>query len=71
MPKKVRQLKAMLRQAGFAEKSGKGSHMNFWHPLVPGTYVTISRNDGDDAARYQEKQVAAAIERVRKAYGAE
>jgi len=69
MPKKIRQLKTMLRQAGFAEKSGKGSHVNFWHPSVAGTYVTISRNDGDDAARYHEKQVAAAIERVRKAFG--
>jgi len=69
MPKKIRQLKAMLRQAGFTEKSGKGSHVNFWHPAVTGTFVTISGNDGDDAARYHEKQVAAALERVRQGSG--
>jgi predicted RNA binding protein YcfA (HicA-like mRNA interferase family) len=67
MPRKIRQLKTLLRQAGFAEKAGKGSHMNFWHPLVPGTHVTLSRNDGDDAARYHEKQVTAAIDKVHKA----
>ena len=64
MPKKIRQLKTVLRRAGFAEDSGKGSHVNFWHPEVAGTFVTLSGNDGDDAGRYHEKQVAAAIRRA-------
>jgi predicted RNA binding protein YcfA (HicA-like mRNA interferase family) len=66
MPKKVRELKAMLRKAGFAEDSGRGSHVNFWYPGIPGTFVTVSGNDGDDARRYHEKHVAAAIARVRR-----
>ena len=67
MPKKVRELKQMLRRAGFTEKQGKGSHVNFWHDAVSGTFVTISGNDGADAARYQDKQVALVLERVRRA----
>jgi len=70
MPKKIRELKAMLRKAGFAEESGRGSHVNFWHPSVDGTYVTLSGKDGHDARRYHQKQVATALERVRRAFGA-
>ncbi len=57
----------MLRQAGFAEATGKGSHLHFWHPTINGTYVTLSGNDGSDAGRFHEKQVAAAITRVSQA----
>ena len=32
MPKKLRELKAMLRQAGFVPRAGKGSHMVWSHP---------------------------------------
>jgi predicted RNA binding protein YcfA (HicA-like mRNA interferase family) len=67
MPKKIRELKGMLRKAGFFEESGRGSHVNFWHPLVDGTFVTLSGNDGQDARRYHEKQVATAIDRVKRA----
>ncbi len=64
MPKKIRELKAMLRRAGFLEKSGKGSHVNFVHPTIAGLRVTISGNDGDDAPRYHEKRVESVIKRV-------
>ena len=57
MPKKVRELKSMLRRAGFSEDSGKGSHVNFWYEGVHGTYVTLSGKDGADAKRYLEEQV--------------
>lgn len=60
MPKKIRQLKQTLRQAGFSERIGKGSHTNWTHPLYPGR-VTISGNDGDDAKPYQEKVVEKAV----------
>ena len=60
MPKKVRELKAMLRKAGFSSRSGKGSHTVWSHPKLSDS-VTVSGNDGDDAKMYLEKQVRAAI----------
>jgi predicted RNA binding protein YcfA (HicA-like mRNA interferase family) len=63
MPKKVRELKQMLRQVGFTEVPGKGSHTNWVHPLYLGK-ITISGKDGADAKRYQEKEVRQAIEAV-------
>jgi predicted RNA binding protein YcfA (HicA-like mRNA interferase family) len=63
MPKKIRELKQMLRQAGFTEIPGKGSHTNWTHPLYPGK-VTISGKDGNDAKRYQEKDVQQAIDEL-------
>lgn len=58
MPKKIRELKAVLSQAGFtcAPKRGQGSHTVWEHPLLPYN-ITLSGNDGDDAKRYQEKDV--------------
>lgn len=46
---------AILTKAGFANRGGKGSHRNFLHPK--GLRVTLSGNPGDDARRYQEKEV--------------
>ena len=64
MPKKIRELKAMLRKAGFIEKPGKGSHTNWIHPLYQGK-ITISGNDGKDAQKYQENKVLRAIKEVK------
>jgi predicted RNA binding protein YcfA (HicA-like mRNA interferase family) len=61
MPKKVRELKAMLRKAGFSYRPGKGSHSVWSHLKLPGKSVTVSGNDGDDAPGYLEKQVKRAI----------
>lgn len=66
MPRKVRQLKADLRKAGFAWRPAKGSHGVWTHPLLPSVSVTVSGNDGDDARDYQEKQVAAALDELRR-----
>lgn len=41
MPKKIRELKQMLRKSGFAERPGKGSHTNWTHPNYAGR-VTIA-----------------------------
>ncbi|MFO0140125.1 MAG: type II toxin-antitoxin system HicA family toxin, partial [Aphanizomenon sp.] len=41
MPKKIRELKSLLLQAGFTCRTGKGSHTNWYHPLLSGR-VTIS-----------------------------
>lgn len=62
MPKKIRELKAILRKAGFTcnTKRGKGSHSLWFHPLL--TYpINLSGSDGDDAYRYQEKNVRDAL----------
>ncbi|MBN4054482.1 type II toxin-antitoxin system HicA family toxin [Nitrospira defluvii] len=64
MSKKIRELIAMLEKAGFSSRGGKGSHRNFFHPS--GTKVTISGKPGDDALKYQEKEVKSKIEEVKK-----
>ncbi len=60
MPRKVRELKADLRRAGFRVRPGKGSHSVWKHRLVP-ERVTLSGADGDDAKPYQERDVRAAV----------
>jgi predicted RNA binding protein YcfA (HicA-like mRNA interferase family) len=67
MPQKIRDLLKALRDAGFIEipGAGKGSHWKLVHPKYPGA-VTVSGKLGDDAKRYQEKQVAQAIDAVQK-----
>ena len=65
MPLKIRDLLKNLKRAGFKEIAGggKGSHRKFVRPNYPGA-VTVSGQAGDDAKRYQEKDVAQAIEMV-------
>ena len=65
MPKKIRELKQMLRRSGFIERPGKGSHTNWTHPNYRGR-VTIAGKDGSDAKRYLEKEVERAIEQVKR-----
>lgn len=57
MPRKIRQLKADLKKAGFVFRPGKGSHTFWEHPQHPDLFITISGQDGDDAQRYQERDV--------------
>jgi len=59
MPRKVRELIADLEKAGFVNRGGKGSHRNFIHPS--GLRLTLSGKPGDDAKRYQERDVRRAI----------
>jgi predicted RNA binding protein YcfA (HicA-like mRNA interferase family) len=65
MPKKIRELKEMLRKAGFTELKGKGSHTNWIHPNYAGK-VTVSGKDSSDAKRYQEKEIEQAIAEVER-----
>jgi len=51
---------ALLRKAGFTSRSGKGSHTVWAHPDLSESLV-LSGNDGQDAKRYQERMVQAAI----------
>jgi len=64
MPRKIRQLIRELIQAGFINRGGKGSHRNFIHPK--GIAITISGNPGDDAKKYQEKEVETKIKRSKR-----
>lgn len=61
MPRKVRELVRDLLDAGFTERSGKGSHRNYSHPNVRKP-ITVSGKMNADAHHYQEKAVARAIE---------
>ena len=65
MPKKIRELKQMLRKSGFTERPGKGSHTNWTHPNYAGR-VTIAGKDGSDAKRYLEQEVKRAIAEVKR-----
>ena len=65
MPPKIRQLISELEGAGFVNRGGKGGHRNFTHPKVAKP-ITLSGSAGDDAKRYQEKAVRAAIEESKK-----
>ncbi len=60
MPKKIREPITLLKQAGFVDRGGKGSHRNFMRPS--GVGVTLSGGFGNDALPYQEKEVKARIE---------
>lgn len=65
MPKKVRELKAILLKAGFTYESAKGSHTKWSHPLIIGK-LTLSGKDGADAKSYQERDVREAVKRIQK-----
>jgi predicted RNA binding protein YcfA (HicA-like mRNA interferase family) len=65
MPKKIRELKAMLRKAGFSSRPGKGSHTVWGHPALTDK-VALSGADGDDAQSYQVKDVQAILKKLRE-----
>ena len=64
MPRKIRELIADLRAAGFVNRGGKGSNRNFEHRKR--IKVGVSGKSGDDARHYQEKDVRAAIEESKR-----
>ena len=61
VPPKIRELIRDLERAGFADRSGKGSHRNFVHPKVARP-LTLSGAPGDDAKQYQIRAVKRAVE---------
>ncbi|MBG1259583.1 MAG: type II toxin-antitoxin system HicA family toxin [Nostoc sp. NMS7] len=65
MPKKIRELKSLLLQAGFTYKPAKGSHSKWLHPQLPKAII-IAGKDGSDAKPYLEKQVNEALEELNK-----
>ena len=64
MPRKLREPVTELLRAGFVDRGGKGAHRNFLHPA--GIRVTLSGRAGDDAKRYQEREVASVIAESQK-----
>ena len=64
MPKKIRELKALLRKEGFRCRAGKGSHSVWEHPLADKP-VVLSGADGRDARRYQEEETEEQVAIVR------
>ncbi|MBD2498703.1 type II toxin-antitoxin system HicA family toxin [Nostoc sp. FACHB-280] len=70
MPKKIRELKKLLLQAGFTYKPAKGSHSKWIHPLLPQAII-IAGKDGSDAKAYLEKQVNEALAELEKIEKAE
>jgi predicted RNA binding protein YcfA (HicA-like mRNA interferase family) len=69
VPRKVRQLKADLRRAGFSLRATEGSHTSWKHPRLPAVKVVISGNDGNDAQPYQERDVREALAALREVSG--
>jgi predicted RNA binding protein YcfA (HicA-like mRNA interferase family) len=59
MPRKVKELIRDLERVGFVNRGGKGSHRNYLHPR--GVRITVSGHAGDDARRYQERDVENAL----------
>ena len=59
MPRRIRELIHDLAKAGFVDRGGKGGHRNFKHPS--GAKITVSGHLGDDAKRYQERDVEQAL----------
>ncbi len=47
-------------------RPAKGSHTYWIHPALPGTSVTISGKDGNDAKPYQVKDVEKHLKRLRE-----
>ncbi|HWS83522.1 MAG TPA: type II toxin-antitoxin system HicA family toxin [Ktedonobacteraceae bacterium] len=66
MPEKIRKLKSKLRKAGFVERPAKGSHTVFYDPSDRMNKVTFAGQDGDDADKYQIKDVRDALKRAKE-----
>jgi predicted RNA binding protein YcfA (HicA-like mRNA interferase family) len=64
MPPKIKELIADLERNGFLNRGGKGSHRNFNHPKRKRP-VTISGKLGEDAEKYQIRDVRNAIKEVK------
>ncbi|MEG3435836.1 type II toxin-antitoxin system HicA family toxin [Pannus brasiliensis CCIBt3594] len=64
MPKKIRELKSLLKKAGFTEKPAKGSHGKWTHPKLAQSII-IAGKDGSDAKPYLERQVEEALKKLR------
>lgn len=67
MPRKLRELRAELRRAGFVPIRTAGSHETWAHPS--GATLTLAGKDGAAARRYQERDLRQARAVVREEEG--
>lgn len=70
MPKKIREIRKILKKAGFTSVPGKGSHEKWVHPLLV-EHIVVAGKDGSDAKVYLEKQVKRLTEEVAEKEGNE
>ena len=68
MPKKIRELKAMVAKVGYVLQPGrgKGSHTFWKHPLLMSEPLTIPGKDGDDAPLYLERNIQRVLKKLKK-----
>ncbi|WP_353932907.1 type II toxin-antitoxin system HicA family toxin [Okeanomitos corallinicola TIOX110] len=68
MPKKIRELKAMVVKVGYVLQPGrgKGSHTYWKHPLLPEEPLTIPGKDGDDAPLYLERNIQRVLKKLKE-----
>ena len=66
MPKKIRELKAIVAKVGYLLQAGrgKGSHTYWKHPLLPEEPLTITGKDGDDAPLYLDKNIQRVLKKL-------
>jgi len=66
MPKKIRELKAIVTKVGYVLQPGrgKGSHTYWKHPLLPEEPLTIPGRDGDDAPLYLERGLQKTLKKL-------
>lgn len=63
MPRKKRDIRRDYRQAGFAERQGKGDHTVFSFPGLFHNF-SVDGRDGADADHYDERNLRRAIHEV-------
>lgn len=63
MPKKLKEIRKILKEAGFSCKQAKGSHEKWSHPLLKRPIV-IAGKDSKDAKAYLERQVERSLEEI-------
>jgi predicted RNA binding protein YcfA (HicA-like mRNA interferase family) len=63
MPKKIRELKSLLKKAGFIVQPAKGSHSKWTHPNLSQSII-IAGKDGSDSRSYLEKQVMDVLKKL-------
>ena len=60
MPRKIRQLRSDLQNAGFYLDHQTGSHQIWKHSLISGVSVNLVGKDSADAKPYQEREIQGA-----------
>ncbi len=70
MPRKIRELRRDLHQAGWTIDHQTGSHQRWRHSLVPNHDITLAGADGADAKPYMERDVQEAVRRAKAAEAA-